>query len=53
MFEAMPQTVGVANIRRFEADLAFKPQYVAENERGAGFAEIANAVLAAFRPEKT
>lgn len=53
MFEAMPQTVGVANIRRFEADLAFKPQYVAENERGAGFAEAANAVLAAFRPEKT
>ena len=53
MFEAMQQTVGVANIRRFEADLAFKPQYVAENERGAGFAEVANAVLAAFRPEKT
>lgn len=52
MFEAMPQTVGVANIRRFEADLAFKPQYVARNERGAGFAEVANAILAAFRPEK-
>jgi len=52
MFEAMPQTVGVANIRRFEADLAFKPQYVTENERGAGFAEVANAIREAFRHEK-
>ena len=53
MFEAMPQTVGVANIRRFAADLAFKPQYLTENERGAGFAELAEAVLAALRHTNT
>lgn len=53
MFEAMPQTVGVANIRRFAADLVFKPQYLTKNERGAGFAELAEAVLAALRHTNT
>jgi hypothetical protein len=45
MFEHFPHSVGVANIRRFEADLAFKPAYVTEGERGAGFAEVARALL--------
>ena len=45
MFEHFPNSVGVANIRRFEAQLAFKPRYVTEGERGAGFAEVARAVL--------
>lgn len=47
MFEHFPQSVGVANIRRFEAQLAFKPRYVTQAERGAGFAEVARAILAA------
>lgn len=47
MFEHFPNSVGVANIRRFEDQLAFKPRYVTEGERGAGFAEVARAILAA------
>jgi HAD superfamily hydrolase (TIGR01484 family) len=45
MFEHFPHSVGVANIRRFEQELAFKPAYVTEGERGAGFAEVARAIL--------
>ena len=45
MFEHFPHSVGVANIRRFEAQLAHKPRYVTQAERGAGFAEVARAVL--------
>jgi hypothetical protein len=37
--------VGVANIRRFEDQLAHKPRYVTPGERGAGFAELARALL--------
>jgi HAD superfamily hydrolase (TIGR01484 family) len=47
MFEAFPNAVGVANVRRFEAQLTHKPRYVTRGERGAGFAEVAGAVLAA------
>lgn len=47
MFEAFPHSVGVANIRRFEAELSHKPRYVTEGERGAGFAEVAAALLEA------
>ncbi len=47
MFEAFPQSVGVANIRRFEAQLSHQPRYITEAERGAGFAEVAAALLAA------
>ena len=47
MFEAFPNSVGVANIRRFEAELSHKPRYISEGERGAGFAEVATALLAA------
>jgi len=46
MFEHFPHSIGVANIRRFEHQLAFKPRYVTEGERGAGFAEVADAILA-------
>ena len=45
MFRHFPHSVGVANIRRFEAQLAHKPAYVTEGERGAGFAELARALL--------
>ena len=47
MFEAFPHSVGVANIRRFEAELSHKPRYITKGERGAGFAEVAAALLAA------
>jgi HAD superfamily hydrolase (TIGR01484 family) len=46
MFEHFPHSVGVANIRRFEAQLSHPPQYVTIAERGAGFAEVARALLA-------
>ena len=47
MFEAVPNSIGVANIRRFETQLTHKPRYITDGERGAGFAEIAAAILAA------
>nr|WP_315427108.1 HAD-IIB family hydrolase [uncultured Albidiferax sp.] len=46
MFAALPNSVGVANVRRFEADLLSKPRYITRGERGAGFAEVAQAILA-------
>jgi hydroxymethylpyrimidine pyrophosphatase-like HAD family hydrolase len=50
MFQHFPNSMGVANIRRFEDQLAFKPRYVTEGERGAGFAEVARALLDAIKP---
>ena len=47
MFEAFAHSVGVANIRRFEAQLTHKPRYITAGERGAGFAEVVSAILAA------
>ncbi len=47
MFARFPHGVGVANIRRFASLLRHPPRYVAEGERGAGFAQVADAVLAA------
>ena len=49
MFEAFASSIGVANVRRFEAQLAHLPRYITVGERGAGFAEVAQAVLAAKR----
>ncbi|VTU30092.1 phosphoglycolate phosphatase [Variovorax sp. SRS16] len=45
MFERFVHSIGVANVRRFEAALSHRPRYVAPSERGAGFAEVAAAVL--------
>jgi hypothetical protein len=50
MFEAFDHSVGVANVRRFEAqlyDVRRLPHYITHGERGAGFAEVARALLAA------
>ncbi|MEO8119419.1 MAG: HAD-IIB family hydrolase [Rhodoferax sp.] len=47
MFAHFPHSVGVANIRRFEAQLTHLPRYIARGERGAGFAEVAAAILQA------
>ena len=49
MFEAFAQSIGVANIKRFEAQLSHQPRYVSSGERGAGFAEVATALLTARR----
>lgn len=46
MFEHFPHSIGVANIRRFEAELTHPPVYITDSERGAGFAEVAQAILA-------
>ena len=47
MFGAFPNSVGVANVRRFEAQLASLPRYITRGERGAGFSEVATAILTA------
>ena len=47
MFGAFALSVGVANLRRFAAELHTWPAYITEGERGAGFAEVAQALLAA------
>ena len=46
MFGHFPHSVGVANIRRFEAQLMHPPRYITPSERGAGFAEITHHLLA-------
>jgi hydroxymethylpyrimidine pyrophosphatase-like HAD family hydrolase len=46
MFEHFPHSVGVANIARFVPQLKHLPRYVTQGERGAGFAELARAILA-------
>ena len=45
MFEHFAHSVGVANIRRFEAQLTHPPRYISSAERGAGFAELARHLL--------
>ncbi|HVO87356.1 MAG TPA: HAD-IIB family hydrolase [Casimicrobiaceae bacterium] len=47
MFAFFANSVGVANVRRFEDALEAKPRYVTRAESGAGFAEVAHALLAA------
>ncbi len=49
MFEAFPHSVGVANIARFVSQLVHRPRHVTRAERGAGFAEVARAILQAGR----
>ncbi|HMN20047.1 MAG TPA: HAD-IIB family hydrolase [Ottowia sp.] len=46
MFRHFPHSVGVANIRRFAHELTDPPRYVTEGERGAGFAEVVERLLA-------
>jgi len=47
MFEHFPNSIGVANIHRFDAQLVHWPRYETPSERGAGFAEVARALLEA------
>jgi HAD superfamily hydrolase (TIGR01484 family) len=46
MFEAFPHSVGVANIARFVPQLAHLPRYVTQGERGVGFRQFCDALLA-------
>jgi HAD superfamily hydrolase (TIGR01484 family) len=45
MFEHFTHSIGVANIKRFENELKHLPQYITNQERGAGFAEFAMAIV--------
>jgi len=45
MFRFFENSVGVANVRRFEAILADKPKYVTASPAGAGFAELVGHLL--------
>ena len=49
MFGHFDLSVGVANLMRFESELVTWPAYLTAGERGAGFAEVADAVIAARR----
>ena len=45
MFQHFPHSVGVANILRFADQLKHPPRYITSQERGAGFAELAQLLL--------
>ena len=47
MFKAFANSVGVANVARFLPALSDKPRYVTQGARGAGFAEVAAALIQA------
>jgi len=46
MFQAFANSIGVANVARFVPQLRHLPRYVAQGERGAGFEQVAAAILA-------
>jgi HAD superfamily hydrolase (TIGR01484 family) len=46
MFQFFPISIGVANVRRFAGRIAAPPKYVTAGESGAGFAELADFLLA-------
>ena len=46
MFAFFPNAVGVANLRRFLDRIAEPPAYITTREAGAGFAELADFLLA-------
>lgn len=50
LFENLTHTVGVANIRQVAATLKYLPRYVTQSEKGAGFAEVAGALLEPRQP---
>jgi len=48
MFAHCANSVGVANIRRFESQLTHPPQFITPSERGAGFAELTRHLLSSL-----
>ncbi|GAB4307980.1 MAG: HAD-IIB family hydrolase [Promethearchaeota archaeon] len=49
MFAFFPNSVGVANVRKFLSRLTHAPAYVTDGEGGLGFAEFVDALLAKRR----
>ena len=47
LFERFPLAAGVANLRHFAHQMQIWPAYITQAERGAGFAEVAQALRAA------
>jgi HAD superfamily hydrolase (TIGR01484 family) len=47
MFEFFPNAVGVANVRKYGAQLPSAPRWVTESPMAKGFAEIAESILEA------
>jgi hydroxymethylpyrimidine pyrophosphatase-like HAD family hydrolase len=47
MFAAFKHTVGVANLGRYLDRLKHPPRWITESESGAGFAEMADALIRA------
>lgn len=45
MFEFFPNSFAVANIQNFLTDIRHKPAYIAKNQGGLGFYEIAQQIL--------
>jgi hydroxymethylpyrimidine pyrophosphatase-like HAD family hydrolase len=45
MFGGFPKSVGVANVRAFWDELAFKPNYLTERPEGAGLREVVDHIL--------
>jgi hydroxymethylpyrimidine pyrophosphatase-like HAD family hydrolase len=50
MFEHFTHSVGVANIRKFADQLTHLPRFISPSAHGAGFAEVARAVLQCRAP---
>ncbi len=46
MFKFFKHTVGVANLERYAQALMYAPEWITPSERGAGFAEFAQVLLA-------
>ena len=53
MFEFFKNSFAVANIQRFLPRIKHRPAFVAEKEGGGGFVEIANALIAQTRVERS
>ncbi len=51
MFQHFTHSVGVANIRHCAAALSHLPRYITVGERGTGFAEVVQALMAARRAD--
>ena len=47
MFEQFSNSVGVANIDRFLAEMEFTPNYITQNPGGHGFVDLTNVLLRA------
>jgi HAD superfamily hydrolase (TIGR01484 family) len=50
MFAGFPISIGVANIRPYLHLMEHQPQFITEQQGGAGFAAFANLLLSAQRP---